>query len=76
MKPAFATVVALATSAAQQPSLTRPDGGNITPAQIDSTVSRLIQAAHVTGAGVALFHHGKVVYLKAYAQRSVQAESH
>jgi len=55
----------LATSAATQPAITRPDGRKLTPAQIDSTVNRLIQAAHVTGAGVALFHRGKIVYLNA-----------
>lgn len=42
-------------SRARQPTITRPDGRNMTPAQIDSTVNRLIQAVHVTGAGVALF---------------------
>jgi CubicO group peptidase (beta-lactamase class C family) len=68
----FFSLVVLATPAAQQPSLTRPDGDNITPAQIDSTVSQLIQAAHVTGAGVALFRHGKLVYLKAYGLRDVE----
>ena len=41
-------------------------------AQIDSTVNGLIQAAHVTGAGVALFHRGKIVYLKAYGLRHAE----
>ena len=71
--PVFSLVV-FATSAAQQPSLTRPDGGNIRSAEIDSTVSRLIQAAHVTGAGVALFHDGKVVYLKTYGMRDAEKD--
>lgn len=31
-----------------------------------------MQAAHVTGAGVALFHRGKVVYLKAYGMRDTE----
>lgn len=61
-----------ASTAAQQPAITRPDGGNLMPAQVDSTVSRLIQAAHVTGAGVALFHRGKVVYLKTYGMRDAE----
>ena len=52
---------------------TRPDGSNLTPAQIDSTVNGLIQAAHVTGAGVVLFHRTKVVYLKAYGLREVES---
>jgi CubicO group peptidase (beta-lactamase class C family) len=62
-------LVMFATSASSQPAITRPDGGKLTPAHIDSTVNRLIQAAHVTGAGVALFHRGKIVYLNAYGQR-------
>src|SRR5580704_15242458 len=63
------SLVMYATSASSQPAITRPDGGKLTPAHIDSTVNRLIQAAHVTGAGVALFHRGKIVYLNAYGQR-------
>jgi len=65
-------VVPFAISTAQQAVITRPDGGKLTPAQADSTVSGLIQAAHVTGAGVALFHNGKIVYLKAYGLRDVE----
>src|SRR5262245_14591571 len=65
-------VVPFEISAAQQAAVTRPDGAKLTPAQIDSTVNGLIQAAHVTGAGVALFHHGAVVYLKAYGLRDVE----
>src|SRR6202453_3993371 len=61
-----------ATSAATPSSIIRPDGRKLTPAQIDSTVNGLIQAAHVTGAGVALFHRGKVVYLKAYGLRDTE----
>jgi CubicO group peptidase (beta-lactamase class C family) len=61
-----------AASAAPQPAITRPDGSELTPAQIDSTVNCLIQAAHVTGAGVALFHRGKIVYLNAYGLRDTK----
>lgn len=64
----------MATSGAQQPAITRPDGRNITPAQIDSTVNRLIRAAHVSGTGVALFHDGKVVYLKTYGLRDAEKD--
>ncbi|MFZ0320863.1 MAG: serine hydrolase domain-containing protein [Candidatus Sulfotelmatobacter sp.] len=63
-----------ATSAATQPAIARPDGRKLTPAQIDSTVNRLIQAAHVTGAGVALFHRGKIVYLNAYGLRDTEKD--
>jgi CubicO group peptidase (beta-lactamase class C family) len=71
----YASALSLAlfgTSAATQPAITRPDGRKLTPAQIDSTVNRLIQAAHVTGAGVALFHRGKIVYLNAYGLRDTE----
>jgi CubicO group peptidase (beta-lactamase class C family) len=66
------SLVMLAGTAAPQPAITRPDGGELTPAQIDSTVNHLIQAAHVTGAGVALFHRGKIVYLNAYGLRDTE----
>lgn len=68
------SLVVTATSGAQQPEIARPDGRNITHAQIDSTLNRLIQAAHVTGAGVALFHNGKVVYLKTYGLRDAKKD--
>ncbi len=67
--PALAVVVFATVAAAQQSAITRLDGGKLTPAQIDSTVNRLIGAAHVTGAGIALFHGGKIVYLKTYGMR-------
>jgi CubicO group peptidase (beta-lactamase class C family) len=72
----FVSVVAimpLAISvAAQQPAIVRPDGTKLSSAQIDSTVTRLIDAGHVTGAGIALFHGGRVVYLKAYGLRDTE----
>lgn len=64
--------VLVSAAVAQQPSITRLDGSAITPAQVDATVNRLIQAAHVTGAGVALFHKGRIVYLKTYGMRDVE----
>ena len=70
--PALSLVVLAASVAAQQPAITRPDGANLTPAQIDSAVNGLIQAAHVTGAGIALFRNRKVVYLKAYGLRDTE----
>ena len=70
--PALSLLVFAALAAASQPAITRPDGSALTRAQIDSTVDRLIEAAHVTGAGLALFHNGEVVYLKAYGLRDVK----
>jgi len=70
--PVLLLVVLAASAVAREAANTLPDAVKLTPAQIDSTVNRLIQAAHVTGAGLALFHRGKVVYLKAYGLREVE----
>jgi CubicO group peptidase (beta-lactamase class C family) len=71
---AVALVSGTAMAAApEKPSpFVRPDGVTLAPAQIDATVNQLIQAAHVTGAGLALFHEGKVVYLKGYGMRDTE----
>lgn len=76
--PHFSNALALSLAlfgswaAAQQSAIPRPDEVKLTPEQIDSTVTSLIQAAHVTGIGLALFHHDKVVYLKGYGMRDVE----
>jgi len=70
--PVLSLVVFTASVAAQQPAFIRADGTNLTPVQIDSTVNRLIQSAHVTGAGIALYRNRKVVYLKAYGLRDTE----
>jgi CubicO group peptidase (beta-lactamase class C family) len=57
---------------AQQPPVQRPDGSRIAPSQIDATVTQLIEAAHVTGAGIAIFHGGQVAYLKTFGLRDVE----
>ena len=56
-------------AAAAQPGVKRLDGSQITPAEIDATVTRLMPAAEVTGAGIAIFNDGKIAYLKAYGVR-------
>src|SRR5271169_3556133 len=63
---------AVATGAAQQGPISCLDGSALTPAEIDATATRLIEAAHVTGAGIAIFHGGRIVYLKAYGMRDVE----
>ncbi len=35
-------------------------------------MTRLMEAAHVTGAGVAIFHQGRIAYLKAYGVRDAE----
>jgi len=52
----------------------RPDGRRIDAAYVDATVEQLIQAAHVTGAAVAIFHSGKVEYLRAYGYRDTEKQ--
>jgi CubicO group peptidase (beta-lactamase class C family) len=61
-------LLAVLPAGAQSP-VKRLDGSAITPAEIDATVTRLMKAAEVTGAGIAIFNHGKVAYLKAYGFR-------
>jgi CubicO group peptidase (beta-lactamase class C family) len=56
----------------QQQSIARPDGKPLTASTIDSTVTQLMQAAHITGAGIAILSHGEVAYLKAYGLRDTE----
>ncbi len=56
-------------AAAQESAIKRLDGSKITPSEIDATVTRLMQAAEVTGVGLAIFNNGKVAYLKGYGFR-------
>jgi len=45
------------------------DGSQITAAEIDATVGRLMSAAEVTGVSVAILNNGRVSYLKTYGVR-------
>jgi CubicO group peptidase (beta-lactamase class C family) len=58
--------------AAQQTMVVRPDGSKIAASQIDSTVTRLMDSAHVTGVGIAIFHDGRIDYLHAYGMRDTE----
>jgi CubicO group peptidase (beta-lactamase class C family) len=55
---------------AQQSTVTRLDGSSISVAEIDATMTRLMKAAEVTGAAIAVFHNGKVELVKAYGFRN------
>jgi CubicO group peptidase (beta-lactamase class C family) len=57
---------------AAQPGIKRLDGSSLSGAEIDATVSRLMKAAEVTGAGIAIFNRGKVAYLMAYGFRDTE----
>jgi CubicO group peptidase (beta-lactamase class C family) len=65
-------VVVSASLFAQQLWVTRLDGTKISPSQIDATVTRLMEAAHVTGVGIAVWDNDKVVYLKTYGERNTE----
>jgi CubicO group peptidase (beta-lactamase class C family) len=47
----------------------RLDGSTISSQEIDATVTRLMHAAKIPGAGIAILNDQKVVYLKAYGYR-------
>jgi len=53
-------------------SIKRLDGSAITASEMDGTVSRLMHAAKVTGAGIAILNDGKIVYLKTYGFRDLK----
>jgi CubicO group peptidase (beta-lactamase class C family) len=69
---AAALLAALLPFASLAQSIQRPDGSTIAPTEIDTIVNKLIGAAHVTGAGIAMFHHGRIAYLKAYGMRDTE----
>ena len=52
-------------------SVKRLDGSTITSEEIDGTVTRVMRAGKVTGVGLAILNDQKIVYLKAYGQRSL-----
>lgn len=58
--------------AAQQATIKRLDSRTIPPAEIDSTVTRLMKAAEVPGVGIAIFNNKKIVYLKTYGLRDIE----
>jgi len=51
------------------PTVKRLDGSTITAVEIDATVNHAMQAAKVTGIGLAILNDGKIVYLQGYGQR-------
>jgi len=61
-KPFILAMTALAGSvslAAQQTEVTRLDGSQIKPVEIDETVTRVMKAAEVTCVGLAVFNEGR-----------------
>ncbi len=67
--PTILVLMSASALAAQQASIKRLDGSTISAAEIDATVTRLMNAAEVPGVGIAIFNDGKVAYLKTYGLR-------
>lgn len=59
-------------AATEAPVIHRLDGSTISPAQVDSTVIRLMTAAEVPGVAIAILDHNRIAYLKAYGFRDVE----
>jgi len=53
-------------------TILRLDGSSMTSTEIDATVTRLMKDANVTGVGIAVFHDGKITYLKTYGQSDTE----
>ena len=68
------TLLGTSIALAQQPSVKQPGGSRIAPSRIDATATQLMRAAHVTGCGIAIFHGGKIAYLKAYGLRDSEKD--
>jgi CubicO group peptidase (beta-lactamase class C family) len=58
-------------SAGQQTTIKRLDGSDITTVEIDQTMGRLMKAAEVTGAEIAIINDGTVVFAKGYGFRDM-----
>lgn len=73
MKLAYLPVIVLALTTflvgSDIPAIQRLDGSTITPAEIDATVARLMNAGEVPGVDIAILNHGKVAYMKSYGFR-------
>ncbi len=69
----LAIVMAILSACTQQPHIKRLDGSGVTPAEIDATVTRLMQAADVPGLGLAILNDGKIAYRKAYGVRDKES---
>ena len=73
---AIVLLLGISSTTAQQPltpsTILRLDGSSLTSTEVDATMTRLMKGANVTGAGIAVFHDGKISYIKAYGQRDTE----
>jgi CubicO group peptidase (beta-lactamase class C family) len=54
------------------PAIRRLDGSIFTAAEIDGTVTRLMNAAKVTGVSITILNGGKIAYLRTYGFRDLK----
>jgi CubicO group peptidase (beta-lactamase class C family) len=64
-----AAAFVVGTLPAAPSTVKRLDGTTITPEQIDVTVARLMKAAEVPGAGIAIINNGQIAFVKGYGFR-------
>jgi CubicO group peptidase (beta-lactamase class C family) len=62
-------ILAFTCASLSAQSIHRLDGSTISAAEIDATVTRLMQAAEVPGVGIAIFNDHKIAYMKTYGVR-------
>ena len=67
-----AALMAITAAFAQTSPIKRLDDRLISPAEVNATVTRLMKAAEVPGAAIAMFHHGQVAYMNAYGFRDLE----
>ena len=67
----IATTIWLPLQANAQSTFVGIDGCPRTDAEIDATITHVMQAAEVPGLALALINSGKVVYLKAYGVKNM-----
>ncbi|HEY6292686.1 MAG TPA: serine hydrolase [Terriglobia bacterium] len=70
----IAAVIGVLAAASEPAGVKRLDGSVITPSEIDATVTRLMKAAEVPGAGIAVFNDGNIVYLKGFGVRDKEKD--
>lgn len=69
---AVMTLIITALASMAQPAVKRLDGSTVAPTEIDVTVLKLLKAAEVTGAAIAILNGGRVVYSKAHGLRDTE----
>jgi CubicO group peptidase (beta-lactamase class C family) len=72
----FSLILTVAISSvplfAQQSAVTRLDGSKISPSQIGTIVTCLMEATHVTGVGIAIINKRKLTFIKTYGFRDME----